>query len=158
MSRKSATDYIKKLSSNNVSGSIPQALDLIQQLKKAKGNPRMQNAVGASNLAGMMQHVAQQFAPQPQTFEEDFVTKVLKALNLLKLSVDTRLSQEQVKNVVRELLGADPLAQTMKINDSQLTTISTAILALSIVDANITVRETINNIVAELKRYYNVNV
>lgn len=63
MSKKDASKYIKKLSPKNVSGSIPQALDMVEQLKKVKKdmNPRMVQAVGGQNLMGMLKHIQGMF-------------------------------------------------------------------------------------------------
>jgi hypothetical protein len=64
MSKKSSTDTIKSLSPKNVSGSLKDALDAIQNLKKSKGNPKMVDAVGAGPLGGILQQVSQMFSKQ----------------------------------------------------------------------------------------------
>ena len=63
MSKKSATDTIKSLNSSNKSGAIPQALDLIKQLKTVKptDNPVMPQSVGAGNLSQMLSFISQLF-------------------------------------------------------------------------------------------------
>lgn len=63
MSKKSATDTIKSLNPKNVSGTIPQALDLVKQLKNVKptDNPKMPQAVGAGNLSSMLSFISQLF-------------------------------------------------------------------------------------------------
>lgn len=70
MSRKNATDFIKKRNPKNISGTVKKALDMIQELQKIKGmmNPTMPESVGASNLAEAMAQVAKDFsAPQEPT-------------------------------------------------------------------------------------------
>jgi len=69
MSKKSATDYIKGKSPDNVSGALKKALDAIQSLKNSSGNPTMEEAVGAGNLASMQAEAAAAF-PNSQTCEE----------------------------------------------------------------------------------------
>lgn len=62
MSMRSATDTIKQLTGGrNTSGTIPQALDMIQNLQKASGNPKMQNAVGAQNIQQMLSFIQKLF-------------------------------------------------------------------------------------------------
>lgn len=68
MSKKSATDTIKQLNPQNKSGAIPQALDLIKQLKTVgpNQNPKMPDAVGQQNLMGMLQFISQLFGQNKQ--------------------------------------------------------------------------------------------
>lgn len=78
MSKKSVVDTIKKLSPKNVSGSIPQALDMLQNLKKVKGNPLMIDSVGPQFLMGAMKHIQKLFEKkksgnQSNTAEEQAV-------------------------------------------------------------------------------------
>lgn len=84
MSKRDATGTIKKLNPENKSGTIKEALNLIQNLKKVKGmmNPKMPDAVGASNLAAAMQQVSQDFAAPDTTTEQDVLTleKILRKL------------------------------------------------------------------------------
>lgn len=72
MSRKSATDTIKRLNPKNISGTIPQALDLIQNLEKIKfgQNPKIFNAVGASQLMGMLKFIQSVFKKNKPTKDQ----------------------------------------------------------------------------------------
>jgi len=68
--RKNVNSYIKEKTPKNVSGSIKKALDLIENLKKSQGNPKMEDAVGAGALANMLAQVAQDFAGTDQSCSE----------------------------------------------------------------------------------------
>ncbi len=57
MSLRSATELIRALNSRNTSGVIPQALELIANLERVRGNPPMIQAVGAQNLVGMLNFI-----------------------------------------------------------------------------------------------------
>lgn len=61
MSRKSVVDTVKKLNPKNVSGKIPEALNIMQNLKKVTGNPRMVQAVGAKELMSTLKHIQNLF-------------------------------------------------------------------------------------------------
>lgn len=73
LSKKSATDQIKKLNPKNVSGTIPQALDLIKQLKNVGPgqNPKMPDAVGQQNLMGMLSFISQLFNQNKKQQQDD---------------------------------------------------------------------------------------
>ena len=71
MSKKSCTDTLKKLNPGNISGAIPQALDLIKNLKQITGNPKMFLAVGPQQLLGMFQHLAELFKIDPKKILTD---------------------------------------------------------------------------------------
>ena len=57
MSRKSATQTIKKLNPKNISGSVPKALDMLTELKKIKDNPTIIKALGAANIMSTLKHI-----------------------------------------------------------------------------------------------------
>ena len=97
MTKKSATEYIKKVNPKNVSGTIPQALDLIENLKKVKKdmNPRMVSAVGGSQLMGMLKHINSLFKKKkkPVTVIQEALETALQLEEELKL----KTLQAQIK-------------------------------------------------------------
>lgn len=74
----SATKFIKALNPPNKSGSIPQSLDLLNNLKKIKAtmNPKMPEAVGPKELVGALKHIFNLFMNQKK--------KALEAKKLVK--------------------------------------------------------------------------
>ena len=70
MAKRSATETIKSLNPKNVSGTIPQGLDMIKQLQQVKGNPKMIEAVGMQNLQGMFQFLQQLFVDKKKPKEK----------------------------------------------------------------------------------------
>lgn len=91
MSRKSATETIKKLNPQNISGTVPQALDLIKSLKEVKGNPKMIEAVGIKNLQGMLKHLMELFKKPKNKQTDDDKKKeeeTLKTLEELQVESD----------------------------------------------------------------------
>jgi len=71
--QKSATQFIKGLNPKNLSGAIPQALDMILELKKVKGglNPKMIQSVGPQNLFGALQFIQKIFDPKKKDTEKN---------------------------------------------------------------------------------------
>lgn len=62
--KQSATDFIKKHNPQNKSGTVPQALELIQNLReipKLNLNPKMIDAVGPKPLMQLLQFIQQNF-------------------------------------------------------------------------------------------------
>lgn len=105
MSKKSATDTIKKLNPKNISGTIPQALDLIRSLRDSKGNPTMAQAVGLANLIGMLKFVSSKFnkAPPVQKNILDEIIRILKKIRPINIPEDVMV------NIGLELLGFNEL-------------------------------------------------
>lgn len=96
MSKKSAVDTIKKLNPKNVSGVIPQALDMMQNLKKIKDNPFMIDAVGPQQLMGAMKHIQKLFEKkksgnQSNTAEEQ---AVIDRIEMIKNQIEGALKIE----------------------------------------------------------------
>lgn len=60
---RSAMDFIKEVNPKNVSGVIPQALEIQSEMKKVTQmmNPKMFELVGLQNLVGMLRQVQNQF-------------------------------------------------------------------------------------------------
>ena len=71
----SATKFIKQLNPQNKSGTIPQALDLLNNLKKHKPNEnrKMPDAVGPKELMQMLQFVFNKFSKK----KLDNITQIL---------------------------------------------------------------------------------
>lgn len=61
MTLKSASETIKKLNPKNISGTIPQALDMVKQLQQVKGNPKMIESIGGENLMAAFKHILELF-------------------------------------------------------------------------------------------------
>lgn len=104
MSLKSATDRIKQLNPKNISGTIPQALDLIQNLQKSKGNPAMIDAVGIGPLLSMLQFVSQKFSNLNQI--KDDLLELIKALvELVRINMLARTPELEAQiETVRQRL------------------------------------------------------
>lgn len=151
MSRKSATDTIKALSSGNISGVIPQSLDLIKTLKKVKGNPKLQLAIGAGNLLGMQMHILQLFGSP--NLPLNIVQSALGSLNIPQLSQLTGLANADVSQIAKEFLGASPFNMVLNTSITNLFHISDSILGLNEVDS--IARNQINNAIEELTRIHN---
>lgn len=119
MSKKSSTDRIKGLNPKNVSGTVPQGLDLIQQLQKVQGNPNMIQAVGLQNLMGMLQFVAQKFS-QNQVKDVLTLDKILNAMDIQSLGIErnefVRLAKELLGVLNFDLVLKSPLAKLESIN------------------------------------------
>lgn len=104
MSRKDIQAYIKKLNPQNKSGTIKEALNMLQELKKVTGmsNPLMTQAVGAASLAAAMKQVSQDFAAPVDPVNQDALTleKILR-----KLGPRYGLLVDDVIKLGKELLG-----------------------------------------------------
>lgn len=98
MSKKSATDFTKAKTPDNVSGSIKKALDLVKSLRESSGNPTMEQAVGAGNLASMMSEVAQAFSNPPNQNN----TAKKKRIEEIKAEL------ERLRKMLEEMLAIDP--------------------------------------------------
>lgn len=115
MSMKSATDRIKQLNPKNISGTIPQALDLIQNLQKSKGNPPMIQAVGVGPLMAMLQFVANKFSNLKQI--RDDLLELIKALvelvriNMLQRSPEVEAQIEVIRQRLKTLGKSIDIAQ-----------------------------------------------
>jgi hypothetical protein len=106
MSLKDAAKYIEDKSPNNVSGSIKKALKLSQNLKKSKGNPKMQDAVGPSELASMLAEVAQAFS-QPAQGQTDICAQLQQQLTALR-------------NYLNQLLAMTPQTPELKASEDEI--------------------------------------
>ncbi len=73
MDLKNASKAIKSLNPKNISGTIPQAHDLVEALKKVTGkdNPKMPQAVNPQALQGMMKHVQSMFSQKKKKKREE---------------------------------------------------------------------------------------
>lgn len=105
MSKKSATDTIKKLNPKNISGTIPQALDLIRSLRDSKGNPTMAQAVGLMNLIGMLKFVSKKFNKAPAV-QQNILDQIIRILKKIRPS---NIPEPDMVNVGLELLGFNEL-------------------------------------------------
>lgn len=150
--KKSATDTIKKLSPKNVSGTIPQALDLIQELKKVKGNPKMVDAVGQQNLMKMLQFLSNIFNNNSSNNVNS--KSILDLLDLNLLSQLTGLPVAQIETIVKEILGLIPGKLSFEITSSQINIIANAILSLPNIDQLL--RNKINIFVEEAERIQSI--
>lgn len=123
MPNKSTTDLIKKLNPKNISGTIPQALDLIRSLRDSKGNPKMVDAVGLMNLIGMLKHVQNTFSQAPKKN-----TDILQLLiNILKKMKINNIDQDTIVAVGLELLGYQPFSVSEEISYNNVVFIADAI-------------------------------
>jgi ABC-type transporter Mla subunit MlaD len=79
-SKKDAAKYIENKTPKNASGSIKKALKLSKNIKKntKKKNPKMQDAVGPSELASMLAEVAAAFSGGGQTQTKDSLCEQLQ--------------------------------------------------------------------------------
>ena len=78
MSKISATDKIKQLNPGNKSGVMPQALDMIKNLKQIQGNPKMFESVGKDLLSGLISHLLQTFKVDPQKILSELEKKAIE--------------------------------------------------------------------------------
>ncbi len=77
--KKDAAAHIKGRTPKNASGALKKALDATKKLKSSRGNPKMEDAVGADNIASMMAEVAAAFS-QPSPNDQDFCGHALEQL------------------------------------------------------------------------------
>ena len=79
-SKKDAAKFIENKTPKNASGSVKKALKLSQNIKKntKKKNPKMQDAVGPSELASMLAEVAAAFSGGGQSQQKDSLCEQLQ--------------------------------------------------------------------------------
>lgn len=102
MSKKSASEFVKKHFPNNASGSVPQALDMIKQLKSIDGmiNPKMPSAVGAGNLVAMLKHIQKLFNPPEKKKQiEDELKKNPNAQRKTELLAQLAEIQKEIDDI-----------------------------------------------------------
>ncbi len=114
---KDAASYIDRLNPKNKSGALKKALKASKKLKKSKGNPKMEDAVGADNLGSMMAEVAQAFS-KPTGNDEDFCKHALEQFQALKDHMVTILAiqpqTDDIKEAIAEMTDAmNVLTQAM---------------------------------------------
>jgi DNA repair exonuclease SbcCD ATPase subunit len=110
MSRKSATDFTKSKTPDNVSGSIKKALDLVKSLRESQGNPTMEQAVGAGNLGSMMAEVAQAFSNPNNQKNED-----------KKKRRDEILAElERLRQMLQDLLDIEPQTEELIKSENEI--------------------------------------
>lgn len=122
MPNKSATDVIKKLNPKNISGTIPQALDLIKSLRDSVGNPKMVDAVGLINLIGMLKHVQNTFSSQPKK-EISILQRLIEILKKMKVN---NIPSETIVKIGLELLGYNPI-ESENVNYADCEAIASAV-------------------------------
>lgn len=93
MNLKSATKALKEVNPKNISGTIPQALEMVKELqeKAKKGNPKMVESVGIQNLVGALKFIKDKFHPpskKKDEQEEEIVARVEELINSLQLEID----------------------------------------------------------------------
>lgn len=123
MSKNSATDTIKKLNPKNISGAVPQALDLVKNLKNIKGNPLMALAVGPDQLIGMFKSILQNF--NMININIDMINNATQILKGIAPSLN--LPADLVTNAGLELMGARQINSLLNMPMSQINMISDAI-------------------------------
>jgi hypothetical protein len=110
MSKRSATDKIKGLNSDNKSGAIKQALDLVKNLENSKAgeqNPEAMSAMGGGQVAGMLKGLMQLMqgggGSQGQTQEEkeDEKQKQLEEIEELRRRIE-EIEQELAEHLAEE--------------------------------------------------------
>ncbi len=121
MSKKSATDYIKSKTPKNASGAIKKALDLIQKLDKVQGNPSVQEAVGAGNMASVAAEVASAFGNPQNQDKKDRKAEILAEIAKLKAMIADLQAinpqTQEIKDAIKELEDA------IKVLEAELATL-----------------------------------
>lgn len=105
----SATRVIRKI--QNKSAYIKSSLDLIDNLKKAKGNPKAVNAVGAQNLAMLFANIFQRFFDNNKenlkkdcrTIKAELLRKIEDMKEQLRVNKENGDDSDMIDKIVQEL-------------------------------------------------------
>jgi hypothetical protein len=127
--RKDSNAYIQEKTAQNASGSVKKALDLLKSLKQSSGNPKMEDAVGAGNLADMLSQVAQDFAGTAQTCDEMqqqlnvLQSHLTSTLAIVPQTFDLQTSEQQMQQAITTLTQQMIAQQCPMANTANTTTL-----------------------------------
>jgi hypothetical protein len=115
---RSAMDFIKQVNPKNVSGVIPQALEIQTEMKKVTDvmNPKMFEMVGLQNLIGALRHIQNQF--HLTGIINELISKALQGgPNARKMM---NLANTLTRNSSNEASNMEQLTQIANLNISSI--------------------------------------
>lgn len=127
MSKTVASETIKQFNPKNISGILPQALDLQKTLKESKGNPKMVDSVGLENLMAAFKSLMALFAVKsviPPTLTPLDIIAILKKIPLIP-PLDATLQLAALK----ELIGLDEINKLLTLSVAEINSLTDALIA-----------------------------